>query len=368
MFRRFLLFTVILPTVTAVTSSIYACSWNLQPTVLLLTSYNQAQNKNSYDHRIYQKLQTLYGKDHVITLFTWQEDNHYAIILRNFLTTYNIKKVFVLNPSFQNYIPHDSDTSNITATNLIRVLEQFQNVNFYFFNNIIADTIKVTNNIYDIRYNANNVSSTSENYGSQIASHFINNIKTGIANKRYNFDVDVSSGKAIVRIGIINNIGISYEQTILNQFVEAINNSNNDLGITYQIINASPQDSFVTTNIHSADNIRTVGQIAQSLYETSAVNFIVNSNYWYNNIIAYTASLISSRPTYNKTISFVGCDVVNEHDYFYHHYNYLAFGFQRGLEIFDETSKDEIDPRYKIINAVESNIKTYGVNSINFTS
>lgn len=69
---------------------------------MLLTSYHQAQNQNTYDRLVYQKLQTLYGKDHVVTLFSAQDDNYYAIALRNFLSTYNIKKVFILNPSFKN--------------------------------------------------------------------------------------------------------------------------------------------------------------------------------------------------------------------------------------------------------------------------
>ncbi|WP_339048291.1 hypothetical protein [Spiroplasma endosymbiont of Colias croceus] len=367
MFRRFLLFTIILPTITTISSSIYACTWNLQPTVLLITSYQQAQNPNIYDRLVYQKLQTFYGKDHVVTLFSSQDDNYYALILRNFLSTYNIKKVYILNPSFQKYIPHHSETSSYSTKNLIRVLQQFQNVKFYFFNNIIADTVKVTNNIYDIRYNTDNVTSSHLNYGSKIAEHFQQNVQDGIINKKYNFDVD-DNGKLIVRIGIINNIGIDYDQTILNQFAEIINGIDNPK-ITYKIIYANPHDSFVTSNIYSADSVAGVGQIAQSLYETHGVNFIINTNYWYNSIIAYTARLISSRPTYSKTISFIGSNVINNNDYVYDDINYLAFGFMPGLEIFDETFNEEINPNFKIIpSASESKIQTYGVNNIDFTN
>lgn len=133
MFRRFLLFTIILSTITTISSSIYAYIWNLQPIVLLITSYQQAQNQNIYDRLVYQKLQTFYGKGHVVTLFSSQDDNYYALTLRNFLSTYNIKKVYILNPSFQKYIPHQSKTSSYFTKNLIRVLQQFQNVKFYFF-------------------------------------------------------------------------------------------------------------------------------------------------------------------------------------------------------------------------------------------
>lgn len=367
MFRRFLLFTIILPTVATITSSIYACTWNLQPTVLLITSYQQAQNQNTYDRLVYQKLQTLYGKDHVVPLFSSQDDNSYAITLRNILSTYSIKKVFILNPSFQKYMPHNSKTSNYATNNLIRVLQQFQDVKFYFFNNVIADTIKVNNNIYDIRYNNNNIASTLLNYGNRIAQHFIDNIKEGITNKKYNFDVD-SSGKSVVRIGIINNIGINYQQEILNEFVNEIHHIT-DVNIKYEIITANPYDSFVTSNVYSANSVMGIAQIAQSLYESHGVNFIINTNYWYNNIIAYTASLISSLPTYSKTINFIGCDIVNKNDYIYNNNNYLAFGFMTGLEIFDETLNNEINPNYKIVpSAPESNIQTYGINTINFSN
>ena len=367
MFRYFLLFTIILPIVTTISSNIYACTWNLQPIVLLITSYQQAQNQNTYDRLVYQKLQSLYGKDHVVTLFSSQDDNYYALMLINFLSTYNIKKVFILNPSFQKYIPHQSKTSNYSTKNLIRVLQQFQNVKFYFLNNIIADTVKVNNNIYDIRYNSDNVTSSPLNYGSRIAKHFVDNVHYGIINKKYNFDVD-ENGKLIIRIGIINNIGIDYDQTILDQFVKAINGVN-DPKITYQMTFANPHDSFVTSNIYSADSVAGVGQIAQSLYEKNGVNFIINTNYWYNSIISYTAKLISSRPTYSKTISFIGSDIINNNDYIYDDNNYLAFGFMTGLEIFDETFKKEINPNFKIIpSASESNIQTYGINTINFTN
>lgn len=366
MFRRFLLFTIVLPTIATVSSSIYACAWNLQPTVLMITSYHQAQNQNTYDRLVYQKLQNIYGKDHVVAWFNSQDDNYYAVALRNFLSIYNIKEVFIFNPTFQKYMPHTSKTNSYTTNNLIRVLQQFQYVKFYFFNNIIANTIKHNSNIYDIRYNSDNVSTTALNYGNRIAKHFVDNVEEGIMNKKYNFDVD-DSGKSIVRIGIINNIGINYDQTILNQFVEEINNVN-DSKITYQITFANPQDNFVTSNIYSADSVAGVGQIAQSLYEIHGVNFIVNTNYWYNNVIAYTARLISSRPMYNKTISFIGCNVVNKDDYIYDN-NYLAFGFGTGLEIFDEIGKGDINPNFKITSdAPESSVQTYGINTIDFTN
>lgn len=367
MFRRFLLFTIILPTVTTISSSVYACAWNLEPTVLLITSYQQAQNKNTYDRIVYQKLQNIYGKNHVIPWFSSQDDNYYAITLKNFLSIYSIKKVFILNPTFQKYIPHTSKNNSYATNNLIRVLQQFQDVKFYFFNNIIADAIKRNSNIYDIRFNSDNVSSSSTNYGSRIAEHFIDNVTAGINGKKYHFDVD-DSGKPIVKIGIINNIGINYDQTILNQFVEEINNVN-DAKITYQIIFANPEDNFVTSNIYSADSVTAVAQIAQSLYEIYGVNFIINTDYWYNNIIAYIARLISSRPTYSKTISFIGCNIVNKTDYVYDDNNYLAFGFNTDLEIFDETANEEINPKFKIkSDAPESNVQTYGINTIDFTN
>lgn len=87
-------------------------------------------------------------------------------------------------------------------------------------------------------------------------------------------------------------------------------------------------------------------------------------------LLPNTARLISSRPTYSKTISFVGSNIINNNnDYVYDDINYWAFGFMISLEIFDETFKEEINPNFKIIpSASESKIKTYGVNNIDFTN
>ncbi|WP_342276230.1 hypothetical protein [Spiroplasma endosymbiont of Nebria brevicollis] len=371
MFRRFLILTIILPTLTTTASSISACSWNLEPTVLVLTSYEHAQHQNNNDQIIFKELQTIYGNNHVATLFTSQDDNQYANMLRNFLTTYNIKKVFVLNPSFQKYIPHSSDTSVHYTNNIVRIMQQFQDVKFYFFNNIIADTVKVNNNIYDIRFNsANGTSSAKPEYGKQLARHFVTNVEAGITNSEYSFDSDLNTGRPIVKIGVINNIGITYDQTILEQFkaeIKIINTASRT--VVYKIIEVNPHDSFVTSNVHSSDGIRAVGQIAQELYEHQGVNFIVNPNSWYNNIISYSASLIATRPTFSKTIKFIGCDVTNKNDYVYDNNSYLAFSFSAGLEIIDETVKPEIDVKYKItpdLGLPESKNKTYGVSIINF--
>lgn len=367
MFRRFLILTVILPTLTTTVSSIFACSWNLEPTVLVLTSYEEAQYQNDNDQIIFKKLQTIYGNNHVVTLFTCQDDNQYANILRNFLTTYNIKKVFVLNPSFQKYLPHSSDINSYYTNNIVRTMQQFQDVKFYFFNNIIADTVKVSNNIYDIRFNSANATSLfNPEYGKQLAQHFIANVAAGITSHEYSFDSD-NNGHPVVKIGIINNIGIDYEQTILEQFKTEILHTVSR--VIYKIIEVNPTNNFVTSNVHSSDGIRAVKQISQELYEHKSVNFIVNTNSWYNSIISYSASLIATRPTFKKTIKFIGCDVSNKNDYVYDNNNYLAFSFTTGLEIIDETWKSEIDVKYKIIPALklpESKNKTYGVNNIIF--
>ena len=57
MLRRFLLLTIILPTLTTTASSISACSWDLEPTVLVLTSYEHAQHQNNNDQLVFKKLQ-----------------------------------------------------------------------------------------------------------------------------------------------------------------------------------------------------------------------------------------------------------------------------------------------------------------------
>ncbi|WP_375317723.1 hypothetical protein [Spiroplasma endosymbiont of Virgichneumon dumeticola] len=370
MFRRFLIVAITLPTLTTTASSLFACSWNLEPTVLMLSSYENSQYQNDSDQIIFKKLQTIYGNNHVVTLFTSQDDNQYATMLRNFLTTYNIKKVFVLNPSFQKYLPHSNDTNVYYTSNIVRVMQQFQDVRFYFFKNIIADLVKVNNNVYDIRFNsANATSPINPDFGKQLAQHFVANIQAGIANSEYSFDSDLN-GHSIVKIGVINNIGIAYDQKILEQFkteIEIINTTSRS--VIYKIIEVNTHNNFVTSNVHSSDGIRAVGEIAQELYEHHGVNFIVNTNSWYNNIISHSASLIATRSTFSKTIKFIGYDVINKNDYVYDNNNYLAFSFSAGLEIIDETVKSEIDVKYKItpnLGLPESKTQTYGVNLINF--
>src|SRR5436190_22134601 len=128
MLRRFLLLTIILPTLTTTASSISACSWDLEPTVLVLTSYEHAQHQNNNDQLVFKKLQKFFGNNHVTTLFSSQDDNHFATMLRSLLTTYNSKKVFVLNLSFQKYIPHSSNTDIYYTNNIVRVMHQFEDV------------------------------------------------------------------------------------------------------------------------------------------------------------------------------------------------------------------------------------------------
>lgn len=368
MFRRFLILIIILPTLTTIASNISACSWDLDPTVLLLTSYEHAQHQNDNDQVVCNLLKTTYGSNHVATLFSSQDDNHFATMLRTFLTIYNIKKVFILNPSFQKYIPHNSDTNIYYTNNIVRIMQQFQYVKFYFFNNVIADTVKVNNNIYDIRFNSANSTNSNPEYGKQLAKHFVTNVKKGIDNSEYSFDTDLNTGRSIVKIGIINNIGIDYEQTILDQFKVEIKKTTSD--VIYKIVEVNPYDNIVTSNVHSSDGIRAIGQIAQELYQKNGVNFIINTNSWYNNIISYAASLISTRPAFSKTIKFIGCDVVNKNDYVYGNKNYLALSFGVDLGIFiKETQNPEINGNYKItldLNLPESKNQTYGINTIKF--
>ena len=368
MFRRLLLFTVVLPTVTTISSNITACNWNLEPQVLLLTSYQDAQYQNSYDQIVYKQLTKLYGKKKVTTIFSSGDDNYYANVLRNFLSSYHINKVFILNPAFQKFLPHSS-SDDYNPNSLVRVLQQFKNVSFYFFNNIIADNVEVNNNVYDIRFDSPNASKPeAENYGKELAQHFIANVEAGIANKKYIFDVD-KDGLAIVNIGIINNIGIKYQQMILDNFVEQIRGSIQTT-IKYNILISKP-DSFVTSNIYSSDSVEIVGQISNSLYEKHGINFIVNTNPWYNNIIAYKAGLVANKTTNNKTMLFIGCDMWREEQTSDREINSLAFSFKSGLEIFPETKKPEIDSKFKItpdLALPESKNNTYGVNSIIFSN
>lgn len=366
MFKHFLLLVVAIPTLLGFTSKIIACQWDLTPEVLLVTSYENAQEESSEDKIIYQKLVSVYGKNLVAAIFSHEDDNTYATILANLINRFNFKKIFILDPSFIDYLPKTSNTI-LPNTNLIRVLQQFTNVDFFFFNNQIADTIKVTNNIYEFRFNYPNKEHAKPTltYGQEIAKHLHDQLVKpdgSIDTSKYNFDVDSFDSKWIIRIGVINNIGNSYQQQVIDEFRLALN-ENVPLNTKYEYY---PLNLNIT-NSYNYHNVQLVEQAASYLYQQNYVNFIFNSNYWYNNAIAHAASSSAALPKNTKTIKFIANSVMNKDDYRYQGVNYLMFSYNLDLSILDYTINNSIPESYQVLDDAPEKFHAYGLNSnLNF--
>ncbi|MBE4704239.1 hypothetical protein [Spiroplasma platyhelix] len=364
MFKRFLLLVVTIPTLLGFTSKIVACQWDLVPEVLLVTSYENAQQQSSEDKIIYQKLRSIYGDNLVTAIFSAIDDNTYANILSNLITRFNLKKIFILDPKFVDYLPKTS--SDVTPnTNLIRVLQQFTNVDFYFFNNQIADSIKVTNNIYEFRFDTPNKEHPTPEltYGAAAAKHFYDQLTLpdgsgNIDTTRYNFDVDTSDSKWIVRVGVLNNIGSVYQQKVVDDFIASLAN-NIPLNTKYEYYAVD----LKITNSYNHANVQIIEQAASTLYQYNHVNFVFNSNYWYNNEIVHAAS--SANQT--KTTKFIANSVVNKDDYKYKGGNYLMFAYNLDLAILDYTVDNSFPETLQVIDDAPEKFHAYGLNSnLNF--
>lgn len=365
MFKRFLLLVVTIPTLFGFTSSIIACQWDLNPDVLLITSYENAHEQTTEDQIIYQKLRSIYGNQAITAIFSHQDDNVYANILQNLITKFNLKKVFILDPSFNDYLPKTS-SQELPNTSLIRVLQQFTNIDFYFFNNQIANTIKVTNNIYEFRFN--NPSKDQANpptYGELLAQHFKTQLVVegteDIDTTKYNFDID-SQARWIIRIGVINNIGNSYQQKVIEQFIAALeNNIPNNTVYQYHAIKLD------ITNSYNSDNVKIVEETANVLYQNNLVNFIFNSNYWYNNAIAHAAINTSSLGGYTKTIKFITNSVMDKDTYKYQDKNYMMFSYNLDFAILDYTIDNSFPQGNEVPAGALENFHAYGLNNnLNF--
>lgn len=365
MFKRFLLFIVTIPALMGFTASIVACSWDLNPDVLLITSYENGQEHITEDQIIYQKLRSIYGQKSISAIFSHQDDNFYANILQNLITKYNLKKVFILDPSFNDYLPKTS-SDNLPNTNLVRVLHQFTNVDFYFFNNQIADSIKVTNNIYEFRFDMPNQGqpNPSLTYGATVAKHFYDQLVTSsgdIDTSRYNFDIN-NNAQWVIRIGVINNIGNNYQQKVIDDFKTALGSNvpNNTIYQYYSV-------DLKITNSYNSDNVKVVHEAANSLYQNNYVNFIFNSNSWYNDAIALSAIENSALPVYTKTIKFIVNSVSDKDTYKIRNKNYMMFSYNVDFIVLNNTVDNTIPDTYQVLDTAPEKFHAYGLNSnLNF--
>lgn len=363
MLKRFLLLVVTIPTLLGFTSKIVACQWELNPKVLLITSYENAHEQSTEDKIIYQKLRSIYGKNVVTAVFSHEDDNTYANILINLINKFNLEKVFILDPSFIEYLPKTS-SDKIFNSNLIRVLQYFTDVDFFFFNNQIADNIKITNNIYEFRFDSPNKDETNSyiTYGASIAEHFYNQLvddKGEIDTNKYNFETDsTDNNKWVVKIGILYNVGSAYHNKIIQDFVLGLidNVPVNTKYLFYPI-------DLKLINSYNSDNASLVQQAASILYQHENVNFIFNSNYWYNNAIAYAASSSASIAKITKTIKFIASSVENKNDYKYQDVNYMLFSYNLDLEILDYTINNSFPEKYQVLDNAREKFHSYGLNN-----
>lgn len=355
MFKRFLLLVVAIPTFFGFSSTIVACQGDLSPEVLVVTSYENAVQQASEDKLIFQELQDVYGANLVTAAFSPLDDNTYAIIFANLINKFNLKKVFVLDPKFVGYLPKDSSDTRPNS-NLVRVLQQFSNVDFYFFNNQIANSIKVTNNIYEFRYNTpSKAKPTPITYGAAAAKYFYEQITDGSGNidtNRFNLDVD-NRGQWIVRIGTINNSGRPDQEKVIKDFLtELANNVPTNTKYEYYAFDVNIANSYNNANAEIME------QAASFLYQYDHVNFVFNSNYWYNNAIAHAAS--SSKQT--KTAKFIANSVVNAKDYEYKDRNYLLFAYNLDLEFLTYTKTNQFPDVLAVADDAPEKDHAYGLN------
>lgn len=362
MLKRFLLLIAGTPIILGFIGNIVACQWDLKPEVLVITSYKNAEQQNSEDQLIYHKLQEIYGNKVVATIFSDKDDNSYAYILANLIIRFNLKKIFILDPAFLKYLPRDS-SEEVKNSNLIRVLEKFTNVDFYFFNNQIANSIKsIANNIYEFRFDTANQTQIPVTYGAQIAEHFYQQLiipeTDEIDTNKYNFDTN-EEAKWIIKIGIIKNIGNEYQQKVLDEFIDALN-SNTPKDTVWEV----KKIEFSQFNLnYSSDNVEQVQTIALKLYQDENVNFIFNTNNWFNNIIAYAASHTAQMLEYTKTIKFITTNVFNKNNYKYKNINYMLFSYHLEIDILKELKENSEPPQgYQVLSNASENLHAYGLN------
>lgn len=355
MFKRFLLLVVSIPALLGFTSSIVACKWDLSPEVLLVTSYENAQEQSSEDKIIYQKLQSIYGHNLVTAMFSIVDDNTYATIFSNLITKFNLKKIFILDPKFVDYLPKTSENET-PSTNLVRTLQQYANVDFYFFNNQISNNVKITNNIYEFRYDtANKANASPTSYGALAAKHFYEQITVGgnINTDKYNFDVDPDDSKWVIRIGLLNNIGSAYQQKVVDDFLASLDaNLPTNTKYEYYALNLRISNSYTPSNV------QIVEQAASWLYENDHVNFIFNSNYWYNNAIAHATSSANQ----SKTTKFIANSVTDKNDYKYKGGNYLLFAYNLDLTILEATKDNSFPATSQVTDDAPEKNNAYGLN------
>lgn len=361
MFKRFLLLVVTIPTLLGFTNTIVSCKLDLEPEVLIVTSYENAHQQSSEDKIIFQKLQEIYGEKVVTAIFSYEDANKYADIFISLITKFNLKKVFILDPSFINYLPKTSDEAEPNNA-LVRVLQQYTNVDFYFFNNQISDTVKQTNNIYEFRFDVGNKATPTPalTYGAAAAKHFYEQITDdsgAIDTNKYNFDVN-RAGQWVVRVGMLNNIGSAYQEKVIEDFKTnlASNVPNNTIYEYYSL-------DLDITNVYSFKNSQLVKEGATFLYNSDYVNFIFNSNYWYNNAIVQAAS----SATQTKTTAFIANSVTDKDDYKYKGVNYMVFAYNLDLSILEHTTNNKFPTDFEVVDDAPEKEHAYGLNSnLNF--
>lgn len=278
MFRYFLVLFAVFPVFSGFTSKIIACSLDLVPSVLLVTTFKNAQEKNSEDKIIYDKLKSIYKDNSVSVIFSNEDESTYISTLINLISKFNLKKVFILDSNFVSSLPKVSSESMVN-TSLISFLQKYNNVDFYFFNNQIADTVKNSNNIYEFRFDTANKKQLDStlSYGVEIARHFYEQLvddSGSINTEKYNFTVDLD-GYLIIKIGLINYIGNSYQQKILDDFKKALSDDKNiPKNTKYEFVEIAPN----IINSYNNHNVQLIEEIANRMYQVSNTNFILNSN------------------------------------------------------------------------------------------
>lgn len=371
MFRRLILLVMSVNFMSGLTLNTIACDWDLDPSVLLITSYNYAEKQISFDQLVYQQLKDHYGQRAVSATFNYQDDNSYAIILRNLIESYHLQKVFILDPSFINYLPHTTQTPT-KSSNLIRLFQQFTNVQFYFFNNQIANNIKISSNIFEFRLNtANHDDLAPITYGKQIATNLYQQLTMSqgqqagyVDSKKFKFDVD-QDGHWVIKVGIINNIGNEYQQQIINQFREGLALSANiPKDARYLIYDINVKNPILSYN---EKNISLVSQAAIKLYSINKVNFILNTNSWYNNAIDYAASYVNNLLGYSKTINFIGSSITDNKTYFVNNRDFLLFSYNVDLGFLDYTTENKLPDGLKVLLDAPERDNAFGINgALNF--
>lgn len=290
-----------------------SCSWNKTIDTLVLTSYNDANNESGYDYLITQELKNE-GKS-VATVYLDSGTSNYAQVLTSLLNdNHSIVQVYVLDQQF--YIGLINSQVN---NSLMKVINIFNNVNFYLFNSNLNETQLSVNNLYQFNLNKDK-NQIVENYGTLIANNFYSMLSQ--ENNNYLFATD-KNGNKIVKIGFIKDKSL-YQNDIKNQFKTSLSNlfkNNNNFTFQFYCIN---NNHPLVDNYNNYNNQLAL-QYAQSLYAQYHVNFILNTNSWYNNVISFATSNAAKNTHY--TTKFISSNVVNINNYFKFNSNVLMFSY-----------------------------------------